>query len=50
MFDTRGLRTTYGSRIFATYVPTRTAEAVTRLEAAGAILVGKANQHEFAWG
>ncbi len=50
MFDTAGLRTTYGSAIFADHVPTRTASAVRQLEAAGAIVVGKANQHEFAWG
>jgi aspartyl-tRNA(Asn)/glutamyl-tRNA(Gln) amidotransferase subunit A len=49
-FDTAGLRTTYGSAIFREHVPTRTALAVRRLEAAGAIVVGKANQHEFAWG
>ena len=50
MFLTAGIRTTYGSSIFRDYVPKRTATAVRRLEAAGAILVGKANQHEFAWG
>jgi aspartyl-tRNA(Asn)/glutamyl-tRNA(Gln) amidotransferase subunit A len=48
--DTAGLRTTYGSAIFASHVPTRTAVAVERLEAAGAIVLGKANMHEFAWG
>jgi aspartyl-tRNA(Asn)/glutamyl-tRNA(Gln) amidotransferase subunit A len=50
MFDTAGLRTTYGSSIFRDHVPTRTAAAVRRLERAGAIMVGKANQHEFAFG
>lgn len=50
MFDTAGIRTTYGSSIFRDHVPTQTALAVAKLEAAGAILVGKANQHEFAWG
>jgi aspartyl-tRNA(Asn)/glutamyl-tRNA(Gln) amidotransferase subunit A len=49
-FDTAGLRTTYGSAVFRDHVPTRTARAVRQLEAAGAIVVGKANQHEFAWG
>jgi aspartyl-tRNA(Asn)/glutamyl-tRNA(Gln) amidotransferase subunit A len=50
IFDTAGLRTTYGSAIFGTNVPTRTAAAVRRAERAGAIVVGKANLHEFAWG
>jgi aspartyl-tRNA(Asn)/glutamyl-tRNA(Gln) amidotransferase subunit A len=50
LFDTAGLRTTYGSILFADHVPERTAEAVTRLEAAGYVNVGKANLHEFAYG
>ena len=50
IFDTAGVRTTYGSSIFADHVPRRTAAAVARLEAAGAIVVGKTNLHEFAWG
>src|ERR671934_2759782 len=50
LFDTAGLRTTYGSAIFAEHVPQRTAEAVVRLEAAGYANVGKTNLHEFAYG
>jgi aspartyl-tRNA(Asn)/glutamyl-tRNA(Gln) amidotransferase subunit A len=50
LFDTAGVRTTYGSAIFADHVPDETAEAVARLEAAGYRSVGKANLHEFAWG
>ena len=50
LFDTAGIRTTYGSRIYGDHVPARTAPAVERLVAAGAVLVGKANLHEFAWG
>jgi aspartyl-tRNA(Asn)/glutamyl-tRNA(Gln) amidotransferase subunit A len=50
IFDTAGVRTTYGSAIFADHVPDRTAEAVQRLEAAGYVDVGKANLHEFAFG
>jgi Asp-tRNA(Asn)/Glu-tRNA(Gln) amidotransferase A subunit family amidase len=50
LIDTAGIRTTYGSSIYAEHVPTRTATAVQRLLAAGAQLVGKANLHEFAWG
>jgi aspartyl-tRNA(Asn)/glutamyl-tRNA(Gln) amidotransferase subunit A len=50
LFDTAGIRTTYGSAIFADHVPITTAPAVARLEAAGYRTVGKANLHEFAWG
>jgi aspartyl-tRNA(Asn)/glutamyl-tRNA(Gln) amidotransferase subunit A len=50
LIDTAGIRTTYGSRIYADYVPDTTASSVRRLVEAGAVLVGKANLHEFAWG
>jgi aspartyl-tRNA(Asn)/glutamyl-tRNA(Gln) amidotransferase subunit A len=50
LFDTAGVRTTYGSVVFADHVPTASAEAVLRLEAAGWVSVGKANLHEFAYG
>ena len=50
LIDTAGVRTTYGSRIYADHVPTQTATAVQRLVDAGAVVVGKANLHEFAWG
>jgi aspartyl-tRNA(Asn)/glutamyl-tRNA(Gln) amidotransferase subunit A len=50
LIDTAGIRTTYGSKIYADYVPARTATAVARLVDAGAVIVGKANLHEFAWG
>jgi aspartyl-tRNA(Asn)/glutamyl-tRNA(Gln) amidotransferase subunit A len=50
LFDTAGLTTTYGSAIFAEHVPTETADAVLRLEAAGYANVGKTNLHEFAYG
>ena len=50
LFDTAGLTTTYGSIIYADHVPGRSAEAVTRLEAAGYTNVGKTNLHEFAYG
>ncbi|HEU5362034.1 MAG TPA: amidase [Gaiellaceae bacterium] len=50
LIDTAGVRTTYGSRIYGDHVPTRTATAVERLVAAGAVVTGKANLHEFAWG
>ena len=50
LFDTAGLTTTYGSIVFSDHVPERSAEAVTRLEAAGYGNVGKTNLHEFAYG
>lgn len=50
LFDTAGLTTTYGSIIFADHVPERSAAAVTQLEAAGYVDVGKTNLHEFAYG
>jgi aspartyl-tRNA(Asn)/glutamyl-tRNA(Gln) amidotransferase subunit A len=50
LFDTAGVRTTYGSKVFADHVPDTTAPAVARLEAAGWTSAGKANLHEFAWG
>src|SRR5204862_875613 len=50
LFDTAGIRTTYGSKIYAEHGPERTAPAVQRLVDAGAVVVGKANLHEFAWG
>lgn len=50
LLDTEGLVTTYGSILFAEHVPTRSAESVTRLEAAGYGVAGKTNLHEFAYG
>jgi aspartyl-tRNA(Asn)/glutamyl-tRNA(Gln) amidotransferase subunit A len=50
LFDTAGLRTTYGSILFADHVPQGSAEAVVRLETAGYANVGKTNLHEFAYG
>ena len=50
LFATRGLRTTAGSRILRDWVPSGDAGAVERLRAAGAIVFGKTNLHEFAYG
>jgi aspartyl-tRNA(Asn)/glutamyl-tRNA(Gln) amidotransferase subunit A len=50
LYDTADLRTTYGSVLFADHVPARDAEAVRRARAEGAIVVGKTQTHEFAWG
>jgi aspartyl-tRNA(Asn)/glutamyl-tRNA(Gln) amidotransferase subunit A len=50
LFDTAGVRTTAGSGLFKDRVPTQDAEVVRRLKAAGAVLLGKQNMHEFAYG
>ncbi len=50
LIDTAGIRTTYGSRIYADHVPTRNATVVQRALDAGATILGKANLVEFAWG
>ena len=50
LFATRGIRTTFGSRVFADWVPDYDAAAVERLRDAGAILIGKTNMHELAYG
>ncbi|HET8950517.1 MAG TPA: amidase [Solirubrobacteraceae bacterium] len=50
LFDTAGVETTYGSAIFRGHIPERDAEAVGRVRAAGAIVLGKTATHEFAWG
>lgn len=47
---TGGLLTTCSSRILGNFVPPYTAEAVSRLEQAGAIVIGKTNMDEFAMG
>lgn len=46
----RGVRTTAGSRILFNYKPPYTATAVERLQAAGALIIGKTNLDEFAMG
>src|SRR5690348_14156393 len=47
---TAGIRTTFGSPLFAEHVPPEDAEVVMRLRAAGAIILAKTNTPEFATG
>lgn len=49
-YETRGMPTTAGSNSLAGFAPDRDAELVERLRAAGAIILGKTNMHEFAYG
>ena len=50
LFETAGLRTTYGSPIYRDFVPETDAPVVARLKAAGAITIGKTNTPEFGLG
>ncbi|SEB73573.1 amidase [Paenibacillus sp. GP183] len=50
LFYTEHVKTTCGSRIYGDFIPTYTATAVEKLEASGAILFGKTNMLEFAYG
>jgi len=49
-FKTAGIRTTAGSLILRDSVPVRDSEVAGRLKEAGAVLLGKTNMHEFAYG
>ncbi len=50
LYCTKGIRTTGGSKTFAEYVPDFDATVVERLANAGAVMVGKTNLHEHAYG
>ena len=50
LYDTKGVRTTAGSKVFENRVPAEDATITKKVLAAGAVLVGKNNLHEFAYG
>lgn len=50
LVDTKGIRTTCGSRILSDHIPTADATVAARLRTAGAVLLGKNALHEFAFG
>ena len=50
LFDTAGVPATAGSKIWKDYVPVADAHVVAKLREAGAVLIGKLNMHEFAFG
>jgi aspartyl-tRNA(Asn)/glutamyl-tRNA(Gln) amidotransferase subunit A len=50
LFDTAGIKTTSGSKIFDSRIPETDSTVAAKLNAAGAILIGKLNMHPFAYG
>src|SRR5213593_2073716 len=50
LIDTAGIRTTAASALFKDRIPTEDADVVRRLKDAGAVILGKQNLHEFAYG
>jgi aspartyl-tRNA(Asn)/glutamyl-tRNA(Gln) amidotransferase subunit A len=50
LYETAGVRTTHGSTFYANYIPDADACVVSKLSAAGTVLLGKTNMHEIALG
>lgn len=50
LFDTAGVRTTYGSKIFTNHIPSQDADVVQLLDRGGAVSLGKLGLHELAYG
>jgi aspartyl-tRNA(Asn)/glutamyl-tRNA(Gln) amidotransferase subunit A len=50
LYETKGIRTSAGSKILADYVPSEDATCIRRLREQGVVLLGKLNMHEWAFG
>jgi aspartyl-tRNA(Asn)/glutamyl-tRNA(Gln) amidotransferase subunit A len=50
VFATKGIRTTCGSKLFVDHTPDHDSAVVERLSVSGAVLIGKTNMHELAYG
>ncbi|MBI3169819.1 MAG: amidase [Chloroflexi bacterium] len=50
LYNTKGIRTTGGSKFFADYIPNEDAVVVEKIKKAGAYIIGKTNTHEIALG
>ena len=50
LYNTGGVRTTSGSKIFDTFIPEEDCTVAAKFQQAGAILLGKLNMHQFAYG
>jgi aspartyl-tRNA(Asn)/glutamyl-tRNA(Gln) amidotransferase subunit A len=50
LYETKGIRTTAGSKFFSDYIPEQDAHVVQKLKEAGAVIIGKTNTHEIALG
>ena len=50
LYDTKGVRTTAGSKVFADRIPNEDGFVVKKIQDAGAVVPGKNNLHEFAYG
>ncbi len=50
LYETAGVRTTHGSKVYADYIPESDGVVVKKLKAAGVVMLGKTNMHEIALG
>jgi aspartyl-tRNA(Asn)/glutamyl-tRNA(Gln) amidotransferase subunit A len=50
LYNTKGIRSTSGSKFFESYIPSEDATVVDKIKKAGAQIIGKTNTHEIALG